>query len=225
MAGCIMLSDGECSFLFILDWSDRVTDIRECYPLKREITQRIAAELGIRHPVDIPSRTPLVMTTDFLIDVVLDGRLTLMARAVKRSVDLDKRRVLEKLEIERRYWLEQGVDWHIVTELELPKAAVDNIAWLHGYGSLAHLKQRYPGYLEELAARVLREFQAWPESSLGQFCADIDDKLLEESGTTLALFRHLLARKMLVCAMDEPIEMSDPLRRFRVGRQAGAAPQ
>ncbi len=86
-----LLSDVECSFLFILDWSDRVTDIRECYPLKREVTQRIAAELGIRHPIDIPSRTPLVMTTDFLVDVVQDGRLTLMARAVKRSAELDKR--------------------------------------------------------------------------------------------------------------------------------------
>ena len=88
-----LLSDLECNFFYLLDWSEPVTDIRERFPLEREATRRIAEGLGINHPIDVATRTPLVMTTDFLIDVVRDERLTLMARTVKMSEDLDKPRV------------------------------------------------------------------------------------------------------------------------------------
>ncbi|MBJ7533034.1 TnsA endonuclease N-terminal domain-containing protein [Rhodomicrobium vannielii ATCC 17100] len=68
--GASLLSDIECGLFYLADWSDTVTDIREQFPLKRDATQRIAAQLGAAHPLDLASRTPLVMTTDFLIDVV-----------------------------------------------------------------------------------------------------------------------------------------------------------
>ena len=90
---------------------------------------------------------------------------------------------------------------------------------MHGYGSLSRLEQPHPGYWEELAARVLREVQGWSDGGLGQFCAEMDSRLLVEDGTTLGLIRHLLAGKTLVCSMEEPIEVSTPLRRFHVAEK------
>ncbi|MBJ7533033.1 heteromeric transposase endonuclease subunit TnsA [Rhodomicrobium vannielii ATCC 17100] len=139
-----------------------------------------------------------------------------MARAVKTATDLDKPRTLEKLEIERRYWLEQDVDWGIVTELDIPQVVVRNIAWVHGYGALSHLSQPYPGYFEELAARVLHELPARPSSSLRKFCADMDEGFSIERGTTLMLVRHLLARKKVRFRMDEPLDDSVPVERFLI---------
>lgn len=135
-----LLSDIECGLFYLADWADAVTDIREQFPLERDATQRIGAQLGIAHPLDTATRTPLVMTTDFLFDVIQDGRTTLMARAVKPAAELDKPRVLEKLEIERRYWLEHGVEWGIVTEKDIPPVAVRNISWVHSsHGALSHM--------------------------------------------------------------------------------------
>ncbi|MBT3069573.1 TnsA endonuclease N-terminal domain-containing protein [Rhodomicrobium sp. Az07] len=213
-----LLSDIECGLFYLADWSDSVTDIREQFPLQRDATQRIAAQLDVAHPCDSATRTPLVMTTDFLLDVVQDRRLKLMARAVKPASDLDKPRTLEKLEIERRYWLEQDVDWGIVTEREIPKVAVRNIAWVHSYGTLSHINQPYPGYLDEMAEHVLREISARRSGTLRQSCADIDEGFSLERGTALMLVRHLLARKKLRFPIDEPLDDDVALERFTAHR-------
>lgn len=78
-----LLSDIEHDLFLLLDWADSVRDIREQFPLDRSITQRIAEKTGIPHPLDRPSRTPLVMTTDVVADLLRDGRLVQMAWAVK----------------------------------------------------------------------------------------------------------------------------------------------
>lgn len=33
--------------------------------------------------------------------------------------DLEKKKTLERLEIERRYWIAKGIDWGIVTQKEI----------------------------------------------------------------------------------------------------------
>jgi TnsA endonuclease N terminal len=110
-----LLSDLERDTFFLFDWRESVCDIREQFPLDREVTLRIADQLGVRHPRDPISDTPIIMTTDLLIDTMRGSRVAMLARAVKPEDELDKSRVLEKLEIERRYWTEQGIDWGIVT--------------------------------------------------------------------------------------------------------------
>src|SRR5581483_9400735 len=92
-----------------LEWSKIVTDIREQYPLlPLEETIDIAKQCGFEHPA-IPSKQdpkkiePIVMTTDFFITLMIDGNKVERARTVKYADDLQSPRVLEKLEIERRY--------------------------------------------------------------------------------------------------------------------------
>lgn len=85
-------------------------------------------------PLDRSSRVPLVMATDLLVDRLRDGCVQQLARAVKSSKDLDDRRVLERLEIERQFWRELGVDWGIVTELDIPEIPARNIDWIRGHG-------------------------------------------------------------------------------------------
>lgn len=47
-----LLSDIESDLFMLLDWSDSVTDIREQFPLDRDETRAIAADMGVRHPAD-----------------------------------------------------------------------------------------------------------------------------------------------------------------------------
>ena len=94
------LSDIECHLFYLLDWAENVHDIREQFPIDRHATQRIAKEINVIHPVDRSTKTPIVMTTDFVIDATVDGQKKQIARTVKPSKDLDKPRIIEKLEIE-----------------------------------------------------------------------------------------------------------------------------
>ena len=66
----------------------------------------------------------MIMTSDFLI-VLDDGRW--VVRTIKEASELGDERVLQKLEIERVYWLEQGVDWGIVIAEDIPLDLVANI--------------------------------------------------------------------------------------------------
>jgi len=67
------------------------------------------------------------MTTDFVVTMTRDGRHWTQARTGKPSQQLASRRVLEKFEVERRYWETRGIDWGIVTELNIPAVMVRNI--------------------------------------------------------------------------------------------------
>lgn len=116
----------------IIDFSPRVTDIREQYPLwPIEETLGIAQALGVVHPNKRRKRSKakyIVMTTDFVIDVESNGRTVSVARAVKKHRDLEDPRVLEKLEIERVYWERRGIDWGIITDQDYDETMAKNIA-------------------------------------------------------------------------------------------------
>lgn len=110
-----LMSQLEKNYFYLLEWDDNVVDIREQYPLLpvRE-TMSIASQLGFKHPVKL--KTPFVMTTDFLVTYRAGIGNTLEAIAVKPSNQLDNRRTLQKLEIERQYWLKRNIPWKVVTE-------------------------------------------------------------------------------------------------------------
>lgn len=44
-----LLSDLEFNYLCFCDWADNVDDIREQFPLDRDVTLQFAEELGIKH--------------------------------------------------------------------------------------------------------------------------------------------------------------------------------
>src|ERR1700761_2306115 len=114
------LSDIEHDLFLLLDWQDSVVDLREQLRLDRDETCRIADARAIRHPRVPRAAEPMVMTTDLVIDRRGPVGITTEAFAVKPDTELDKPRTLQKLEIERRYWLDRGVPWSIVTRAELP---------------------------------------------------------------------------------------------------------
>jgi hypothetical protein len=123
-----LMSNNELAYFYILDWSDKVADIREQYPLSDlECAVKVAAQAGIKYPTDRVSGYTYMMTCDFMLTTTNGYN----ARTVKMSSELSNPRTLEKLEIERRYWLEQGVDWKIVTEREIPFQKAKNIEWLY----------------------------------------------------------------------------------------------
>lgn len=141
-----LLSDLELAVFLLLEWSRSTVDIREQFPLRLEDTKALALESGIDHP---SVRGVLqVMSSDFLVNTT-DASQPKFALQAKYAEALSDARTIEKLELERRYWLQKGVPWWLITEKDIPNVVTQNISWL------------YPAQRDEIEIDVLMERAAF----------------------------------------------------------------
>jgi hypothetical protein len=141
-----LLSDLELAVFLLLEWSRSTQDIREQFPLRLEDTKALALESGIDHP---SVRGVLqVMSSDFLVNTT-DTSQPKFALQAKYAEALSDARTIEKLELERRYWLQKGVPWWLITEKDIPSVVTQNISWL------------YPAQRDEIEIDVLVERAAF----------------------------------------------------------------
>ena len=207
-----LLSILELQYLYILEWSPLVVDIREQFPLPLEDTLKIAARLGVKHPFDPKAKEPAVVTTDFVIDVECSGIPALKARSTKYSNDLNDLRTLEKLEIERTYWCEQGVEWGIVTECEIPSGLAKNIEWIHSALDPSEGPGLTAADIAFLEGELFREISEKPTASLAQVGLELDSRSGLRGGTALWVVRHLIATRDWEVDMTNKIIPSHALK-------------
>jgi len=200
-----LLSLLELRFFYILDWSRRVVDVREQYPLlPLDETLAIAASLGVEHPKDPITRHPIVMTTDFVATIRVNGKERDQARTVKYAEELRSVRTLEKLEIEKRYWQTRKVDWKVITERNISATAARNIEWIHPYRRLEDFST-LPTAVAVKAIAGLTESVSLQNRPLREVALEIDDHFGLEAGTGLALARYLIATRHWLVNMQQPI--------------------
>jgi hypothetical protein len=154
----------------------------------------IANHYGIPHPIDTKSKEPIVMTTDFRISVPCPIGKKVVARAVKPAEELLKKRVIEKLEIERRYWEMLGIDWGIVTEREIDPVLVENLIWAYKFKSFSSLNPLTEEIVYKISG-VLTDSLLPKELSLSDVALECDDLLGLKSGTGLSVARYLIASR------------------------------
>lgn len=140
-----LLSNAEYHYFVILEHDRSVIDIREQFPLLPSAeTHAIASSLQIRPPVYPGTSVPLVFTTDFLITQIdSSGRERLLARSVKYSKELEEaspaqqNRIMEKLEIERQFWLRRNVEWKLILYERLSQNRIRNLLVLRSYANIS----------------------------------------------------------------------------------------
>ena len=196
------MSDGETRLYYLFEWSDRIVDIREQFPLlDRELCFKIAEEMGVEYPKYPKSGAPYVLTTDFMLTVIRDGNRADEARTFKPSKSLNDKRTALKLEIERRYYTSKGVNWKIVTEKDLPKLTIKNIEWIHSAYRLEENQEMNKEDLYDLSATLKSRLET-VSSSVSKITKDLDVEMNVDAGTSLYLFRHLLANKLVLVNMS-----------------------
>ncbi|MEH7125587.1 TnsA endonuclease N-terminal domain-containing protein [Bacillus sp. JJ1773] len=212
------LSNHERMYLYFLEWVDEVVDIREQFPLiPLERTQEIAQQLGIKHAnVD---GVPVVMTTDFVITLKTSKGLIDIVRTVKPASKLTKR-TLELFEIEKRFFMEQGISWGIILGNQLPKELISNIEWIY---EGRYLDTR-PGVDEELVDLISNSlFQQITEdecsTSISKICLRCDEKFGIDTGTSMFVLKHMLAIKKWGTDMKVKIKESKPLQIINLEEQ------
>ena len=208
------LSSLETMFFYILDHSEKVLDIREQFPLLSVYeTLRIAKNAGIRHPRDNASRYPYVMTTDFLITTP-EG---LTARSIKHSSELSKARVREKLEIERRYWEEKGIEWRIVTENEINRQRAVNLQWIH---RAWHYPEMLPEGGDAMQVRTFfKELYLSTNMSVAEVGRRTEEHFDLDMGLGLTTFQYMLLHHEIEADLDKPLDLVSK----RPGKREGGA--
>jgi hypothetical protein len=196
------LSKLERDYFYVLEWNQSVVDIREQFPLNREDTLFIATNKGIKHPTDPKSQIPIVMTTDFLITVTNSAGTKHYARTIKPSKELENKRTIEKLEIERSYWEDRGIDWGIITEKEMPRNLVENVEWLHSsYFGIEGL----PTSALHTYAQQMKSFIKKYNTSIIEMVTEFDKTFQLENGMGLEILKHLIARQELRVDINQKI--------------------
>lgn len=212
----------ELRYHYIVDWAKVVIDIQEQFPLfslnrhsPLEETLAIAKHLDIRHPKCNTTKEPVPLTTDFLLTIAMPVGVFRMARTVKLTKDLlnmrKVRRILEKFELERRYWKARGVHWALVTELQINLSLADNIKWAYKFHRISDLYPLTEEFIAQIAL-VLTEMITKSNAPLCEVALNCDERLGLESGRSLTVARHLIATRQWVVDMTtKSIETTEKL--------------
>lgn len=223
------LSDWETAALRDFQWDPTVLDVKEQFPLRLEDTLRIAAEMKVRHPADGRPREPVRLTTDFLVKYRVGGRVEWVAYTVKEKASFDveaattrgqkvsTRRVRQKFEIERRYWLERDVRWEKLTDDELSKVRKVNIEWIMGVDPA---RDRLVGHWRRAMAVVHAAVATGGCRTMDEIARALDaDGVLARRDFPTAV-RLLCAKRAMVFDMDRQFTLSRPVSDFVVAVEA-----
>lgn len=214
-----LLSNLESYVFYIYDWSQRVIEIKEQFPLlPLEETLSIADEIGVPHPSDPATKRPAVMSTDFILKVSRGLSLDYFARQVKYEASLSGYRTQEKLEIERRYWLNRNIDYGIITERDIHMPLVRNIQWIHSRYYLSDLFPLSAQRVREIAGN-LSDMVLHDNAPLTKLTSACDSHFGLRGGDSLKVVRHLIAIRYWQVDMSKPIKPRQRLELLNLPKQ------
>lgn len=205
-----MLSEHESCFFYIAEFCDSVIDIREQFPLlPLDLSVKIAKTFGVDHPIVPGSKSPNVMTTDFVL-TRSDGMNTWYeAVSVKPVEKLTDKRTAEKLDIERNWWQLQGVPFHLFVMTEQNQIQSKNIQWV-----TAPVRQgrKFPTDLVESALALISPGTVLTEEICDGFVREFEI----EHDDALVLLKTLIATKMVDVDLDKPIADTGILKIIKI---------
>ncbi|TFB21476.1 heteromeric transposase endonuclease subunit TnsA [Filobacillus milosensis] len=204
-----LFSDLQARYFYMLEWQDTVVDIREHFPLlDLEDTIQQKSDLNFKLFTDKESGYPYTLSTNFLITINrADGVNVLLARTIKMASELEKKKALERLEIERRYWSEKGIDWGVITQKEISNVFAKNIEWVHSclysYAERGFIRDELIYLGNALIERLIDA-----KHSIRKITADFDKEFNYDSGTGLFVFKFLIASKQIEVDMTNQIDVN-----------------
>lgn len=190
-----LLSRLELSAFLVFDCYHLTIDIKEQYPIPMVDSLSICQRLGIKHP-QIGGKLKVV-TTDLVIE--MKNKLG-VAIAVKYADDLDEQRTVEKLQIEKCFWEQQGYEWKLFTEQEITPAIKENLEWLHA------ANQNSNDLYKDLSTFEIQQvFERLEESkkSLSATCSLLDDSYSCEPGFHIGVMRRAIAANIIDAPLNK----------------------
>jgi len=217
-----LLSDVEFDLFLLLEWSRDFSDIREQYPLDRDLTQDVARTLGIKHPCYPSTHVPTVMTVDFLCTRVTTGDDEFVAFNAKRKEEAEDEDSLVKLEIQRASLELLGIPHHLVYHNDLPAQKVRNIEKIRDSLVKEGEVEPRPAYWASMSILMSQLFSgARSDLKLVEFCSQFDAANSAPPGTGLRAARLLMFERILIPDLSRPNLEDAPLKSFSFAGSSG----
>ncbi|MFN9476522.1 TnsA endonuclease N-terminal domain-containing protein [Acidovorax sp.] len=192
-------------------------DIREQFPLDRDITLEIACELGVPHPYYPTTHVPCVMTLDFLVTRIIDGKEAYFAYSVKTQKDLNDPKVVERMEIERTFCAMAGMTYFLIISDRIPHNKVKNLFWIRQAQIDPEESDSLRMFFEEHQMRMTNDLTHTQfQGSLVDYCTKYDQRCSVSAGTGLRVARMLLANRTMSMDLTNATPERAPLSTFRV---------
>lgn len=195
-----LFSDLQTYCFHLLEFDEQVVDIREQYPLlglevnsielDAELTKKLFSD---KHELQH------VLTTTFLITKEINREEREIALYVKYAKDLEKKSVLQRAEIMRRYFQQLNIEFYFVTEHELNIKKAKTIASIMKMYEIEHDYPTLSYYVSMIRNELARQLYQEQEPLKAIF-KRIDSQYALQTGSTSVIFKHLLARKEIVMA-------------------------
>ncbi|WP_327991919.1 TnsA endonuclease C-terminal domain-containing protein [Heyndrickxia sporothermodurans] len=169
-----------------------------------EIIPNLDEEL-LKRLVNQKTGEPLILTTTFLITKKDEnGELSYFARSVKDYRQLENKQVIERYEIMKKYWEGKGVDYGIITNKEIPLMVAKNIEFIHPYFHLEEygIEEEMQGFLKNRLVDMIGNSET---KKINEILSMFDNEFNIDQGTGIAIYKHLLSRKILSVDMNEAI--------------------
>ncbi len=197
-----LFSDVEYRLFLALEWGRDVVDIREQFPLERDITLEVARTLKLKHPHYPGTHVATVMTVDFLVTRLRHGEKVLEAFDAKRTEEAEDEHSLSKLEIARESLAMSGIKHHLVFHTEIPISTIENIEWVReGFLRPEEVPPSHD-YWPSLQRRMLGSWHATKQTlTLQQFCKHFDAMQGCEPGAGLRAARMLIGERVIAAPM------------------------
>lgn len=180
----------ELAAFLIFDRHPNCIDIREQFPIPLADSLVICEQLGIKHP-SVKGEL-IILTTDLVIDLQAGKSLAI---AVKPSQELNKKRVLEKLQIEKAFWENQDTEWFIFTDKERPVELSTNLKWMRSFLD-ADTKETYE-ISDNDVSNLIERLSKSEKGKVTKRCAELDDEYELEPGTHVEIFRYSIAKSFI----------------------------
>lgn len=214
------LSDSETRLFYIYEFlgSGKFLDIKEHYPLIEgmdKIVPNLDTEL-IKRLTNQKTGEPIILTTTFLLSEQTDnGDIRYFARSVKDYRQLENKQVIELYQIMQEYWNSKNVDYGIVTNKEIPLVLAKNIEFIHPFYNLEEygIEDEMQSFLKERLVDMIGNGEDKP---ISEILTSFDDEFNLEQGTAIAIYKHMIARKIVGVDMNKTISFKYPCHTVKI---------
>lgn len=198
-------SDNQLRVFLLLEWNDIVKNIEENVELKDlEIIIDNVEDLRLDKFSDKETGQLYQLHTNFLVTTKRNNVEEQVAISVKALSEIERRTVIEKMEIERRFWKNKSIPFYVVTEKEINKQLVDNIKLVREALIDKSIERK-----RELAEHLYYFLQENKQKKLNDVLAEFDDNVGTKKGTALFIFRYLIGIKEIAVDMEKSIDLNE----------------
>lgn len=203
-----LLSDGEWKTFLKFEFAFDILDILEGFPLDRFQTYRVACDLGIRHPITL-SGTPYVLTVDFLVLQLIDGRVTQVAYSFKYYPKTLPPRQWDLFRIAEECLRRQGITLKLIDETSFNEYFTRNFDSVRACFDLSNQVGISQEAIRHVTTAFLIHHARTPEQTLLRACHETTTVTGTSPNTVFTVVKHLLARGVLVTDLGVPTDLTE----------------